>query len=201
LPVTVTIQQGASGSVSTAAIDAELPTTNNGASASLPAGLVGGTAGKTRAALIRFDLGVIPPGAHIQSASATLYTYLSSGSQQTRAHQITVPWSSSTVTWASFTPPNGYLAATAATFPGVANVAVTAGTLESTEADLTVLVQAWYSGATPNYGILLEQSLAEGTQSNTGMTDFCSSAWTGSNTAADGPTERPALVVTYIPNH
>jgi FG-GAP-like repeat/FG-GAP repeat len=204
-PVTVTIQRaGTSGTVFDAAIDAELPATNNGASASIPVGLAGGNAGKYRATLMSFDLGVIPAGAFVQSATATLYTYQSSGSQQTFAHEVTVPWAESTVTWGNF-PPSGYLAATAATFPGVANIVVTAGTLEKTQADLTALVQAWYTGATPNNGILLEQNLPQdlmpGTPILTGVTAFCSSEWIATDTPADGPTERPALTVTYIPNY
>ena len=200
-PVTVTIQRaGASGSVFDATLDAELPAQNNGASASIPVGLAGGNAGKYRATLMSFDLGGLPGGAYITSATATLYTYQSSGSEQTRAHVVTVPWSESTVTWASF-PASGYLPATAATFPGVANILVTAGTLESTQADLTATVQAWYTGATPNNGVLLEQNLTPATLGLTGSTAFCSSEWIATDTPADGPTERPALTVSYVPNY
>ncbi len=177
-PTCVTVQRGAGGgAVADALINSGggadgSQDTNYGGSVSLTASVVSST---ERYALARFDLSPVPSGALVTSATATLYVLLNGGAP-VRAHQVTAPWSESTVTWASFA--GAFSASVEATFP-----AANAGT--SVTADLTALAQSWASGALPNDGILLER--------DAGSTVFASSEYTVV------PGDRPQLAVCYVP--
>lgn len=167
-PTCVTLQRGLVGAVADAHIADDKPTTNFGASGAMTAGSV---PPGIRQALLRFDLGALPPDAIIVSATARLNVLLFGGAPA-RAHRITAPWDESTVTWSSFG--GAYLSPVEATFP--------AGS--PTSASLLPLVQAWMSGAVPNDGILIERDPG-------GSTAFSSSE------RPQG--ERPLLTVCYRP--
>ena len=140
----VNIQQGTLGDVADAYICAAEPDVNDGSSNVLYTGLTNN--GETRS-LIRFDLGVIPPGAIIDSA--TFYLNLTTASHQlVRVHEITAPWSEAQVTWNNFG--DSFAPVTSASF-----LADSAGLHQT---DVTELVRAWING-TPNYGMLLEENL------------------------------------------
>ncbi len=166
----VCIQRGMLGNVADAYIWAAAPDNNGGTSDMLYAGLVG--SGEKRS-LIRFDLGVIPAGVIVDSA--TLYLYLTTASYQiVRVHEITATWSETGVTWNNFG--NSFASAQSASF--------LADSTGFHSADVTELVRAW-AGGTPNYGLLLEENLV-------GFDAFKSSEY------SDIP-YRPALEVCYYP--
>jgi len=166
----VSIQRGTLGNVADAYIWAAAPDNNGGTSDMLYAGLVG--SGEKRS-LIRFDLGVIPAGVIVDSA--TLYLYLTTASYQiVRVHEITATWSETGVTWNNFG--NSFAPAQSASF--------LADSTGFHSADVTELVRAW-AGGTPNYGLLLEENLV-------GFDAFKSSEY------SDIP-YRPALEVCYYP--
>ena len=170
-PVCVTIQQGVLGGVMDAHIADDKPTKNWGTSQSMATGSVPPGA---RQALLQFDLSPIPLDATIVSATATLDVLLQGGAP-VDAHRITAPWSDATLTYSSFG--GAFLSQVDATFH-----AAWAG--ETTQADLTTLVQAWVSGTIPNHGILLDRALGSATV-------FA---------ASEGPAaQRPRLDVCYTP--
>jgi hypothetical protein len=97
--------------------------------------------------LLKADLGVIPAGATMTSATLTLLMS-ASAPHTVRAHRVTAPWSEPTVTWQSFG--GAYDPA------AIASVDVNGYAVERT-LDITALAQAWVSGTHANHGVLLEQ--------------------------------------------
>lgn len=84
--------------------------------------------------------------------SATLYIYVRSASGATvNVHRVTAPWTETGVTWNNF---GGDFD------PEIVDSFVADG-VGWRSADVTALVQAWYSGG--NYGLLIEQGKSEGT--------------------------------------
>ena len=141
----VSIQRGTPEDVADAYIWEAAPNVNDGTSDMLYAGLV--ITGEKRS-LIRFDLGVIPASAIVDSAA--LYLYLGTTSNQiVRVHEITAPWAETQVTWNNFG--NSFAAVTSASFR--------ADSTGLHQIDVTELVRAWMN-STPNYGLLLEEDLA-----------------------------------------
>jgi hypothetical protein len=96
--------------------------------------------------LLAFDLGVLPEGAILDSA--TLQLYVNGGAGNTvKIHAATAAWSEDTVTYQSFNQQ----------FDGeiVGSIdPASPKTLKS--ADVTSLVTSWLTGARPNHGFLLE---------------------------------------------
>lgn len=166
----VTLRRGAGGSVADATLWQSSPTWNEGAGILLQTGT--GSAGP-RAALIRFDLSAMPPGARVHSAALTLDQSYRATASTVRAHLVEAPWTESTVTWQSFE--DAYDPAVIGSF--VAGAGAGMRTL-----DLGAAVQAWADGA-PNHGVLLEEDLV-------GRTSFQSSE---SATVS----RRPALSLCY----
>ncbi|WP_433933872.1 DNRLRE domain-containing protein [Sorangium cellulosum] len=119
------------------------PDHNDGGSSYFHTGL---SRGSPKVSLVRFELGFIPSGATIASATFGARLY-SSGANEIRAHRVDVPWDELAVTWNSLA--GSYDPATEATLVGAADDAATA--------DVTALVQAWVDGAHPNHGFLLEE--------------------------------------------
>jgi hypothetical protein len=91
---------------------------------------------------------------------------------------VLAPWDEDTVTWRSF---DGAFA------PQVAASARNGGPTHAGPIafELTDLVQAWASGASPNHGVLLEQAPGQATRFRTGK--------------AGNPARRPRLEVCYTP--
>jgi alpha-tubulin suppressor-like RCC1 family protein len=150
----VTLQRGVFGNVADASIQQQAPSLNHGG---LPT-LVAGTAstGTHQQALIAFDLSPIPAGAPLVSASVTLTEDALPGPAWypnppglVAVHRITAPWEEGTVTWTSFA--EAYDATLASSF-------VSTATTASVTFDVTALVASWLAGATPNYGILLDEA-------------------------------------------
>jgi len=139
----VQIQRGTFGTVTDTAVDSIRSTTNYGSAAALSTGIIDGA---TRYAVFRFDVSSIPASATIASANLSMSLYASStGAGTLNAHRLTGAWSESTVTWS--------------TFNGVFDPTIVATSPNSAPSfDLTGLVAQWVSSATPNYGVLIEQS-------------------------------------------
>jgi hypothetical protein len=123
------------------------PTTNYNYSVSpgLTLGRIGG--GRSRG-LVEFNIGEIPLGATINSATLYIYQggwYDVSGSARTiYADRVTSAWHEAVATW-GYAPTVGATAAS-----------VTVGMSEGWYAmDVTALVREWYTGTTPDYGLLL----------------------------------------------
>ena len=111
----------------------------------------------TSRSLLQFDISGLVAGAKI--VSATLSMYHRSGSDPNvpvTAHRITNPWNEAFVTWND--RDDGTSWDTAGGDYDSAVIATTSvGPVSSVryEWDVSDLVKAWYSGATPNYGVVL----------------------------------------------
>jgi cysteine-rich repeat protein len=123
--------------------------TSYGAVALMQSGYVGTT--YTRL-LLRFDLGAVPPESTIASGALTFRMSQSRGKNPLDLYTITSPWTEATATWNNF---GGFSPALLASIPtlGVPNNS-------DLTVDLTSLVAAWASGATPNYGVLFDHPAA-----------------------------------------
>jgi hypothetical protein len=97
--------------------------------------------------LLRFDLGSIPAGSSIESASLRLYLNGGAGSNPINIHAATSPWAEGSVTYQSFDQDFD---------PAVAGVIQPSSPNALKSADLTGLVSSWLLGGQANYGVLLE---------------------------------------------
>ena len=102
--VCVTLQRGGEGNAADAMINEEPSSinANYGALSQIHAGVSGGT---QRRSLFRWDVSSIPPAANILSAGVS-FSMSSTASATMRLHLVKVPWTESTVSWASFN--NGF---------------------------------------------------------------------------------------------
>lgn len=121
------------------------PNTNFSGPNPLTLGRIDG--GRTRS-LIKFNIGEIPLGAAINSATLRVYQagwYDVSGSLRTvYADRVTSAWHEAVATW-NYAPTIGGTA-------GSVKVRMQTGWYEI---DITDLVRDWYTGTIPNYGLLL----------------------------------------------
>lgn len=97
--------------------------------------------------LLRFDLSALPPETQIDSATLRLYINGAAGQNPIHIHRATAAWSEATVTFHGF---NQQFA------PGVEGVIQPGSPNALKSVNLTGLVGAWFSGALPNEGVLLE---------------------------------------------
>jgi hypothetical protein len=170
-PTCITIQRGSGGVVADAKLRADQPTANFGAIDTF----VTGNQFSSRASLLRFDLGAIPPGQDIVSASVTLHEISNLGDSTIDAHAVTAPWSEATVTWSNFG--GAYAAASGASFSNGG-----AGHTGAVTFDATALTRSAHAGA--NDGMAL--------------TAASNSTWASSEHA--DPTLRPSMDVCYRPS-
>jgi len=108
----------------------------------------------------------IPAGATIESATFHIYLIYASG-QHVNAHRITDAWDEGTVTWNSF----------GGAYDGTAEGGFMADAVDWKTVDVTTLVQAWYTGAQPNYGILLDQDDLEYPRTLYGSREIDNAPW------------------------
>jgi hypothetical protein len=165
------IQRGTFGAVADAYIWASSPD-YTGNWENLYTGNVG--AGRKRT-LIRFDLGFLPAGAIVDSATFSIYRNDEGGSRTVNLYRITANWSETGVTWNNF---GGYDGAVLASF------AATGAGWKS--AGVTALAQGWAAGSYPNYGLLLDDP--------TGVADEYETYWASEY---GDVSLRPKLVVCY----
>jgi hypothetical protein len=172
----VTIKRGFFGTVADAHLNKGAMTTNDG----------GGTiliVDATDEALVKFDLGFVPAGAVLSSATMNLYTNGASGTAPINVHRVLAPWSESTVTYASFNQQFS---------PLVAGIIQPSSTNAQKSLDVTALAASWLSGATPNHGVLLESN------SPSWSVFITSEGHPAMNPAKIDPTTlRPELVLCY----
>jgi len=147
-PTCVTIQRGTLGSVQDASIYANSPHYNGGSYTSLYTGYDSTSGAKY--ALVQFDLGVIPDGAAVTSASLGVKQDWSSTVAEVRVHQILAPWAEASVNFANFA--GAYDAAVLGSFSAVSGVG-------SHAVDVTYIVGDWVAGLEANHGFLLEENL------------------------------------------
>ncbi len=169
------IQRGTHGQVADAYIWESSPD-YNGNYDTLYTGRVG--IGRKRT-LIRFELGEIPPGAHIASAQLRIYCYGSDEARTVGVHRITRAWEEDGVTWDS----GGQAFDQAMTWASFN--ALHEGWKS---ANLTALVQAWVAGTYPNYGLLLDDRDADEDEHET-----------YSSSETEEVAQRPRLEVCYLP--
>lgn len=171
----LTIQRATGGTVDDSQIASGDPVRlakNYGGSWTGNAGIVDGG---PRQFLVRFDIGAIPTGSAVVSATATL-SQINDAAATVRVHAITSPFLESSVTWTAFG--GAYDPAVIASFPN--GGPSYAGPVS---ADITALAQAWVNGLSQNHGILLEQDPV-------GATRF----WTSDDPDA---TEQPKLQICW----
>ncbi|HWO21656.1 MAG TPA: DNRLRE domain-containing protein [Kofleriaceae bacterium] len=108
------------------------------------------------AALLRFDLGAIPQGAAIESATLKISASLAptAGPTTISVHRVQAPWSEAAVTYESFSQ---------AFDPQVIGALTVDGPHAHESVNLTSTVQGWQSGASPNHGVLLTTSASHET--------------------------------------
>jgi len=121
------------------------PTTNYGSSSDLILGRIDGGLARV---LMEFNIGEIPLGATINSATLRIYQhgwYDYVGSVRTiSVYRVTSAWHEAVATW-NYAPTVGAMV-------GSVNVGMSTGWYEI---DVTALAQEWCAGTTPNYGLLL----------------------------------------------
>ncbi|MCU1614815.1 MAG: putative secreted protein [Frankiales bacterium] len=161
-PACVVIQRGALGAVADTSVVSfgSLADRNYGPDRQL-------YVGKARAvesrALIRFDLGEIPPRAAIRSATVTLDEPTDTGPMTIDVRRITAPWDERFSTWPR---------SAEAFDPAVEASFITRGRADdrAIRVDITPLVRAWAGGAAPNHGVILAAR-------DPGLTELCSSEY------------------------
>ncbi|MGQ9585404.1 MAG: DNRLRE domain-containing protein [Anaerolineae bacterium] len=151
-------------------------------------------AGGAKRALVRFDLGSLPPGAHIVSATMRLFTNEVQDPEPrnmtVNAYKVLRPWTEMGATW------NQANAGVNWNLPGCNGVSDRELTAAATvvvnapnasyDFDITSMVQGWMDDPASNHGVLLVGS------GSTVTYEFYSSEWSD-------PLVYPTLLVTYLP--
>ena len=172
----IIIQPGAEGKDTISAI--YTPTTNFGTLDRLPTSC---STGYGQEAFIEFDLSILTPGMHVDSAELSLYLYGTSGSgtASVTVHGITESWTEGGLTW------NNHPADDNGAYDTIQVAATPVGMWKTW--DVTELVDEWYQDPSTNHGFVLKNSGSEM------YTQFRSSAYSAI------PGHRPKLEVTLIP--
>ncbi|MBR9919957.1 MAG: DNRLRE domain-containing protein [Bacteroidetes bacterium] len=156
----------------------DLPTTNYGNVDALAAAAVGNPSAIYRS-FLEFDLAAIPPGAIITSAQINLWHYPGTGHSGNNATELRIvesSWSENALTWN--------------TQPAASTVYTvlpqsTSGT-QLYNVDVTGLVQDWYNGVLPNFGMCFQL-----------QTEVSNNYLTFSSGDIDTPDTCPELIVAY----
>ena len=108
----------------------------------------GGSGGR-KSPVIRYDLGAIPAGSTLVSATAWLFvTDPDHSGDPVRVHRIVDDWTEGGVNWSN----------TGADFDATVEGSFSAASAAWVGVDLTPLVQGWIDGASPNQGLVLRPS-------------------------------------------
>jgi len=150
------------------------PTNNYYTNSYLHTGYLAGY--NTIRSLVKFlYLPSLPPGAKITSAYLDMFMYLgSTGGTTVNVYRIANDWNVTNVNWSNQPAVDST--------PVVQNFTFTPNT--EWQMDITSAVQAWYSGSTPNYGLMLRAF----NEANPKISFF-------SSNAAGNPT--PKLIINY----
>ena len=142
----LTLRRGELGDIADTYLGDANPTYVGGAR---PIMYIGPTSpGKEYKPLLRFDLGLLPIGAHVFSATLHIPPVLTGSiiPQFGYVYPVLSPWDEATVTANNFGASSNF-GASQQTF------VLTAG--HSTTMDLTGMVQLWVDGSKPNHGLML----------------------------------------------
>lgn len=144
--------------VADALLKAGEPEKNFGASQSLS---VTNAAAGARHALLRFDTGRLPPGAHVVSAALSLTRLLGAGAP--RVHGVAAPWDEATVSWSRFARAGAELGAgpLGPYFTDIEGTVPASAGATTAETGLRGLVQGWVDGTRPNHGLFLSRDEGE----------------------------------------
>ena len=155
----------------------EYPRTNYGDSAVLQ---IGKKHEKTVRTYLKFDLSVLPYGAHVVNADLKLYQHQTSGNENysITVHTVTESWSEEAITWNNQPSYSENVESTVYVIPG---------TEIWLSWDIRFLVDDWVTGYMNNYGVVLKDDDSQG---STFITCW-SSEW------GYEPELRPKLVITY----
>jgi hypothetical protein len=145
--VCVTVRRGVAGGVADAFLSGDSTTWATGGEPTMGTGKSSGN--NLNESLLRFDLGLLPPGVAIVSATAEWTMGWSQVDNLIAVHRVLSPWTEGTVTRANFAFP--------ANFDPVAVTTFQSGTGGVKTVDLTALVAGWADGSIPNHGILLTE--------------------------------------------
>jgi spore coat protein A len=168
------------------------------------------TSGLARRSVIRFDLGAIPSGAYVQSASLRLFCNLSQGAAvPVTLHRVGADWGEGTsnaggdessgttatagdATWIHRFYPGSPWSASGGDFQAAASasLSIATGNVFQTwnSAGMAADVQAWVNAPAANFGWLLRGD--EASSANTKRFD---------SRQGDTPANFPRLTVTYLP--
>jgi hypothetical protein len=146
LTTCVTLQRGTLGEVADATIAAGVTYPGWGATTIL-------RAGGSYESLLRFDLGSIPPGVIVESATLKLFTTSAVSGTSLFAHAVSVPWTEAS---SSFSALNQQFSKDTL---GVM-IPTTAYTMQSMPLK-PATVQAWLDGTLANHGLLLETMVSQ----------------------------------------
>lgn len=136
--------------------------------------------------LLKFDLASVPAGAHIVSASLSMYAVNGSGSGNVALHRVTRDWTEAGATWASADGTAAWTTAGGDVHPSAVATAAFAGTGTWLSWDVTELADKWSKGSLPNQGVQVRVPAGI-----SGMTLASSDHSTSSY--------RPKLVLSFLP--
>jgi len=148
--------------------------------------------------LIRYDISVIPAGAHIVRAELKLYvTYKSYGDNtknlETKVYQVTRPWSETGATWHMAAYEEPWQVSGANGVPGdrlgvavATRVLAPAERLTTVAYDVTSAVQAWVDDPASNQGLIF-----------IGSASAAPTGYTFASSSTSVQAQRPRLEVTY----
>jgi hypothetical protein len=114
----------------------------------------------TRRALLRFDLSGIPAGATVLTARVGLHDESRTGAGTIDVHRVTKDWDEASETWNSFGE-GGFDPAVTASSASASAIVLSSDQIWF---DVTPLVEDWYAGKVPDYGILLSERARAQTQ-------------------------------------
>ncbi len=164
-------------------------TNNYGASTSLVVDRSGGSDLGNGRALLQFDLSSIPVGATITSASLQMQATVNGSAFNINVYRLTEAWvegngngTADAANWTNRLPGTVWTSGPGGTFDPTVLATLNTAAIGQHNWDLTSLVQAWHTGSTANYGIILGSP-------DTGTT-------TVSYDSSEGATA-PRLAITY----
>ena len=170
----ITIQRGTLGSVQDTFVTVQTP---NLASGNYEYLYTGSQSSGDKLSLLHFDLGLVPSGATVTSATLSVFHTYKGASSTVRVHRASGPWSEATATYSNY---GGYDSFVEGAFATLANGFGFVGS------DVQNAVQDWVDGVSPNHGFAIEEDLGAS------KTSFRSSEFAGS------VTDRPKLDVCYL---
>jgi hypothetical protein len=179
VPRALVLQEGLLGyrGTSDAGISSYAPDANTGAQ-----GAMAVRTGGEKSALLRFDLGVLPPGAQVSEAWLELYVLGGARAGTLKVYQILRTWEEGQVTWRSsrsgeFWGNAGCEGLWIDRAPVAAAQGALAGTGTWVRLPLTDLVAAWLANPGENHGLLLKAASDISTEYQLATSESVNADW------------------------